>query len=99
MGLPVDLAEYFHVIVRINDNYLDSKVCGRGLYIQPRSPTRGLDVRFGVVRLTGLSREEALAMQQQVPFQLGLVRTTKGFGLRVRSEKVRGARKVEFSGG
>lgn len=85
--------------MRINDKYLESvlKVCGRnGLYLQPRSPTRSLDTRFGVVRLTGLSREEALAMQQQVPFQLGLVRTTKGFGLRVRSEKVREARKVVF---
>ena len=100
-----DQAEYFHVIVRINDKFLESvlKVCvcvcvgGRnGLYLQPRSPTRSLDTRFGVVRLTGLSREEALAMQQQVPFQLGLVRTTKGFGLRVRSERVREARKVVF---
>ena len=94
-----DQAEYFHTIVRINDKYLESvlKVCGRnGLYLQPRSPTRSLDTRFGVVRLTRLSREEALAIQQQVPFQLGLVRTTKGFGLRVRSEKVREARKVVF---
>ena len=94
-----DQAEYFHIIVRINDKYLESvlKVCGRnGLYLQPRSPTRSLDTRFGVVRLTGLAREEALAMQQQVPFQLGLVRTTKGFGLRVRSERVREARKVVF---
>ena len=94
-----DQAEYFHVIVRINDKLLESvlKGCGRnGLYLQPRSPTRGLDTRFGVVRLTGLTREESLAMQQQVPFQLGLVRTTKGFGLRVRSERVREARKVVF---
>jgi len=75
-----DHAEYYHVIVRINDKFLESvlKGCGRnGLYLQPRSPTRGLDTRFGVVRLTGLTREESLAMQQQVPFQLGLVRTTK----------------------
>ena len=90
-------AEYFHVIVRINDKFLDSvlKSCGRnGLYLQPRSPTRGLDPRFGVVKLAGLTREEALTVQQQVPFQLGLVRTSKGFGLRVKTDKVREARKL-----
>ena len=80
--VDADQAEYFHAIVRLNDKFLETalKTCGRhGLYLQPRSATRGLDARFGVVRLQGMSREEALAVQQKVSFQLGLVRATKGF--------------------
>lgn len=97
--VEADQAEYFHSIVRTTDKFLDTvlKSCGRhGLYLQPRSVTRGLDSRFGVVRLPGLSREEALSVQQKVGFQLGLVRTSKGFGLRVKYDRVREARKLVY---
>ena len=69
-------AEYFHaVVVRIADKHLEAvlKVCGlSGLYLQPRSASRGVDSRFAVIRLNGYTREEALAAQQQVVTQLGL---------------------------
>ena len=92
-------AEYFHAVVRIADRHLDSvlKVCRlSGLYLQPRSASRGIDSRFAVIRLNGYTREEALAAQQQVVSQLGLVRTSKGLGLRVRTDKVKETKRTLF---
>ncbi len=92
-------AEYFHAVVRIADRHLESvlRVCGlNGLYLQPRSASRGIDTRFAIIRLNGFTRDEALAAQQQVSLQLGLVRTTKGLGLRVKTDKVKEAKKALF---
>ena len=46
-------AEYFHAVVRIADLRLESvlRVCGlSGLYLQPRSASRGIDTRFAIIR-------------------------------------------------
>ena len=92
-------AQHFHAVARFSEKHLEAslRVCGlHGLYLQPRNAAKGLDPRFAVVRLHGFSREEAVKAQHKLSFQLGLVRTSRGFGLRVKVERQKEARKELF---
>lgn len=92
-------AQHFHAVARFAEKHLEAslRVCGlHGLYLQPRNAAKGLDPRFAVVRLHGFSREEAVKAQHKLSFQLGLVRTSRGFGLRVKVDRQKEARKELF---
>ena len=92
-------AQHFHAVARFAEKHLEAslRVCGlHGLYLQPRNAAKGFDPRFAVVRLHGFSREEAVKAQRKLSFQLGLVRTSRGFGLRVKVDRQKEARKELF---
>ena len=87
-GKKVDVskAQYFHGFLKVVDDRLPEllRLSGRdGFFCTSRDADRNPDARYKVVFLGGLSLEEARSRLRDVPQHFGLVRSKKGFGIRV----------------
>ena len=79
-------AQYCHGFVKVPDGrHLELlKLSGtRGFYCSSRSAERSTDHRYRVIWLDGLSHEEAMLQLHATVDHAGLVRTRRGFGIRV----------------
>ena len=79
-------AEYFHGFLKVADQMLPAllKLSGRnGFYCASRNSDRSPDSRYRVVFLGGLTLEEARSRLRDIPNHFGLVKSKKGYGVRV----------------
>eukprot|EP00438_Fugacium_kawagutii_P015074 Skav234498 [mRNA] locus=scaffold2015:27635:55825:- [translate_table: standard] len=97
--VPPTEAVYAHCFVRVSESVVDKllSLSGRyGMYATPRSNDRGTDPAYKVIRLPGLTRDEAQLQADAVDTALGLVRSGRGYGVRVRQGSYASAKKTLF---
>lgn len=81
-----DKAQYLHGFLKVPDNrHLELlRLSGtRGFYASSRSAERSVDQRYKVIWLDGLTLEEARLQLRATVDHAGLVRSKRGFGVRV----------------
>ena len=93
----IDSCQYFHNVIRIPDKHI--KVLLRlggnaGILVVPKNSSRGIDDRFRVCLLKGLSLEEAKQKLQDVPNHLGIAKLKAGYGIRFERSSYQKARKT-----
>ena len=79
-------AQYYHGFLKVVDERLPEllRLSGRnGFFCTARDVDRNPDGRYKVVFLGGLTLEEAQAKLREVSHHFGLVRSKKGYGVRV----------------
>ena len=81
----IDACQYFHNVIRIPDKHIKTllRLGGNaGIFIVPKNSNRGIDDRFRVCLLKGLSLEETKQKLQDVPNHLGIAKLKAGYGIR-----------------
>ena len=67
-----------------------------GMYVTPRSSTKTVDPSFMVILFPGFGLEDAKRQRDLVDDVLGVVRTSKGYEVRVHESKYPSTRRVLF---
>ena len=81
----IEACQYFHNVVRIPDKHIKAllRLGGNaGIFVAPKNSNRGIDDRFRVCLLKGLSLEETKQKLQDVPNHLGIAKLKAGYGIR-----------------
>ncbi len=81
----IESCQYFHNVIRIPDKHVKAllRLGGNaGIFVVPKNSNRGIDDRFRVCLLKGLSLEETKHKLQDVPNHLGIARLKAGYGVR-----------------
>lgn len=95
---PAD-AVYAHGFLRIIEAFLEPllQFSGTdGMYIVPRTSARTVDPTYKVITFPGFGLEDAKRQRDLLDDVLGLVRTAKGYGVRVHESKYCATKKVLF---
>lgn len=95
---PAD-AVYAHGFLRIIEAFLEPllQFSGTdGMYIVPRTSARTVDPAYKVITFPGFGLEDAKRQRDLLDDVLGLVRTAKGYGVRVHESKYCATKKVLF---
>ena len=93
----IESCQYFHNVVRIPDKHIKPilRLGGNaGIFVVPKNASRGIDDRFRVCLLKGLSLEETKQRLQDVPNHLGIARLKAGFGIRFEKGSYHKAKKL-----
>ena len=94
-----DQAKYAHGFVRILEGFVVPllRLSGtEGMYATPRTAARTVDPAYKVIAFPGFSRADAKRQLDLLDDPLGLVRTSKGFGVRVRATQYTLTKKALF---
>ena len=92
-------AVYAHGFVRILEAFLVPllQISGTdGMYVTPRTSAKTVDPSFKVILFPGFGLEDAKRQRDLVDDVLGLVRTSKGYGVRVHESRYSSTRRVLF---
>ena len=93
----IQSCQYFHNVIRIPDKHVKAllRLGGNaGIFVVPKNSNRGIDDRFRVCLLTGLSLDETKQKLQDVPNHLGIAKLKAGYGVRFERSSFQKAKKT-----